>query len=117
MLSALQFLVQSQLLEVEVVDHELVSLRTSVVLVEPCLEFCADLSRSHFQRMLHNRKECLSADVTIEHELLGCLSDLATQDDGISGRCIGDKSEDVVPQLGRDTLQGGYSGSRRRHGV
>jgi hypothetical protein len=102
MLSVLQFLEQFQLFEVEVVNNKLVGSMTRKVDVKARLELSAGLMTSHFQRMLHNREECLRADVTIEQELLGCLCDFATQDDGLSVRIIGDKSVYFVLQLAWD---------------
>ena len=111
MLGVLQFLKQFQLFEVEIVDHKLVGLRTSVVVAESCLEFRTDLLTGQFQGMLYDGRGRLTADVTIELELLGCLGDFATQDDGLSGWIIGDKSADLVSQLARDALQGGCGGT------
>ena len=117
MLGVLQFLKQFQLFEAEIVDHKLVGLGTSVVVAESCLEFCTDLLTGQFQGMLYDGRERLIADVTIELELLGCLGDFATQDNGLSGWFIGDQSVDLGPQLGRDALKGGCGGYHRRHSV
>ena len=67
--------------------------------------------------MLHDCRKRLLADVTVKQELPGCLGDFATQDDGLSGWIIADKSVNLVPQLARHALQGACGGTYRRHSV